>query len=291
VVTVHDIRYLENIDKKNDANYIDILKDSAPSPDFIINDFLSRENLMNHLRSTIEKTIRRADLLITVSKFSKGRIIDKLGISPEKIKVIYHGIDKQFAPQDEEFIRPVLNKFRIDKPYILYIGKFEPLKNINRLLEAFQKVVACKDISLVMAGPVNWYYYVLLEQVRQLNIAKHVVFTDFVSDTEMIALYSGASVFVSPSLYEGFGFPLLEAMACGIPIVTSNVCSIPEVVGDAAVFADPYSPLDIADKIVLCLENEDLRVSLINKGRKQAQSFTWEDTALKTYQVYCELCQ
>jgi glycosyltransferase involved in cell wall biosynthesis len=138
---------------------------------------------------------------------------------------------------------------------------------------------------------VNWYYYVILQKVRQMDIAERVVFTGFVTDPEMTALYSGALVFVSPSIYEGFGLPLLEAMACGAPVVTSNVCSIPEVVGDAALFADPYSSADIADKTVRCIEDKNLRSDLIEKGRKRARSFTWEDTAFKTLQLYRETCQ
>jgi len=291
VVTVHDIRYLENIDDTNDPQWGEIVRRSSPSPDFHMKDLLNRDKLFNHLKSSIRKTVRRADLVITVSEFSRRRIMDRLGLPPEKVRVIYHGIGKEFFPRDEGFIRPVLDHYGIDRPYLLYTGKFEPLKNIGRLLEAFQKVSARTDVRLVMAGPANWYYYVILEKVRQMGIAEKVVFTGFVTDTEMNALYSGASVFVSPSIYEGFGLPLLEAMACGAPVVTSNVCSIPEVVGDAALFADPCSSADIADRIIQCLEDDVLRTALIDKGRKQAQSFTWEDTAFKTLQVYKEACR
>jgi glycosyltransferase involved in cell wall biosynthesis len=291
VVTIHDIRYLEDIDNSTDGSWIETVRSSSPSPDSAVQDLLSRDTLFEHLRSTIKKTVCRADMVITVSEFSRNRIIDKLGVPPEKVKVIYHGIGKHFVPQDKEVVIPVLRKYGIDAPYILYTGKFEPLKNLGRLLEAFQKVAAFRDVRLVLAGPENWFYNVIREKARHMNIEDKIICTGFVTDGELTALYSGAAVFAFPSLYEGFGLPLLEAMACGAPIVTSNVCSIPEVVSDAAVFADPYSPEDIADKIAGCLENEPLRSALIDKGIKQAQSFTWRETAFKTLKVYSGLCQ
>lgn len=291
VVTIHDIRYLEEIDDPYNSRWIDIIRASSPTPDFHINDLLNRQRLFSHLRADIKKTIGRSAIVITVSEFSKKRIIDKLGTPPEKVRVIYHGVDRQFVPQGQDAVKNVLQKYRITAPYVLYTGKFEPLKNIERILEAFQKVAFRADIRLVMAGPVNWFYYVVRRKVSELKIEDRVVFTDFVPNDEMAGLYSGASVFVSPSLYEGFGLPLLEAMACGVPVVTSNICSIPEVVGDAAVFADPYSADDIAGAVTMCLENEGLRADLVRKGMDRVRSFTWEDTARRTLRVYSEICR
>jgi glycosyltransferase involved in cell wall biosynthesis len=168
----------------------------------------------------------------------------------------------------------------------LYVGKFEPQKNIIRLLEAFKKVVNNEEVCLVMAGPVNWYYFIVVEKVKQLGISESVMFTDFIEDEDMAALYSGASAFVFPSLYEGFGLPLLEAMACGVPIVTSHVCSIPEVVDDSAYFADPSSADDIADKVMRCLTDDEQRRNLVHAARKRSQSFSWKNTALKTIDAY-----
>jgi len=289
IVTIHDIRYLESDEYEEDPAWIDILKRTAPSPELFVTDCLSRKYLFTHLRSNIIKTVQRADAVITVSEFSRARIVEKLGIPADNVKVIYPGIDDKFARPDEKTIQDVRIKFGIRKRYILYVGKFEPQKNIMRLLEAFKKVLSNEEVCLVMAGPVNWYYFVVLEKAKQLGISDDVVFTDFIEDEDMAALYSGASAFVFPSLYEGFGLPLLEAMACGVPIVTSHVCSIPEVVGDSACFADPFSADDIADKIVHCLQDAAEGSSLINAARDRSRLFTWKNTALKTINAYTSL--
>jgi len=290
VVTIHDIRYLENMEYETDPDWIKILRQTPSLPAFYVRDCQGRDTLFRHLRTTIKTTVKRADMIITVSEFSKERITEKLGVPDEKIKVIYPGVNGQFFPQSEEVVAKVKSKFRINKPYILYVGKFEPQKNIIRLLEAFQKVSGREDVVLVMAGPFNWYYHIIREKVGELDISDKVVFTDFVTDEEMSALYSGASVFFFPSLYEGFGMPVLEAMACGTAVVTSPVCSIPEVAGDAAVFADPTSSDDMADAIVRCMKDTTLRSGLISKGKKRAEAFTWDKTAAMTLEVYKGLC-
>jgi glycosyltransferase involved in cell wall biosynthesis len=286
IVTIHDIRYLESDTYEEDPEWVDIVRRSAPSPELFVSDCLSRKNLFTHLKSNIMKTVQRADSVITVSEFSRTRIIEKLGVPADKVRVIYPGVDETFVRQDEEAIQDVRMKFGIRKRYILYVGKFEPQKNIIRLLEAFKKVVNNEEVCLVMAGPVNWYYFIVVEKLKQLGISESVMFTDFIEDEDMAALYSGASAFVFPSLYEGFGLPLLEAMACGVPIVTSHVCSIPEVVDDSAYFADPSSADDIADKVMRCLTDDEQRRNLIHAARKRSQSFSWKNTALKTIDAY-----
>ena len=242
------------------------------------------------MRTTIKQTVKRADVIITVSEFSKERIAEKLGVPDEKIKVIYPGVNAEFSPQEEESVERVKDKFRINKRYILYVGKFEPQKNIIRLLETFQRVSMLEDVVLVMAGPINWYYYIVRKKAEELNLSDKIVFAGFVKDDEMAALYSGASVFYFPSLYEGFGMPVLEAMACGTPVVTSPSCSIPEVAGDAAIFADPSSPKEMADAIGRCMNDQALRDGLISKGRKRSEFFSWDKTAAKTLEVYQGLC-
>lgn len=291
VVTIHDVRYMENIDNETDAEWIKMLKQFSPSPEFYVKDYLGRSCFFNHLRSTVKKTIQRADRVITVSEFCKSRITELLCIPSEKVKVIHHGVDKHFKPLPPKEVRPVLDKFGVKKPYIFYAGKFDPLKNLIRLLEAFKEITVLHDVNLVMAGIINWFYYILIEKARQLNILNKVVFTDFVTDEELVALYNGASAFALPSIYEGFGIPLLEAMACGVPIVTSNICSIPEVVGDAALFADPYSVTDLSQCILQCLTNETLQEELIEKGKKQVKLFTWENSAKETIAIYKEACE
>jgi len=289
-VTIHDVRYLENVEYEADTEWIRILRQTPSLPDFYIRDCLSRDNLFRHLRTTIRKTVKRADMIITVSEFSKERIAEKLGVPDKKMKVIYPGVNAEFCPQEEESVARVKDKFRIHKRYVLYVGKFEPQKNIIRLLETFQRVSMLEDVVLVMAGPFNWYYYIIRKKAEELNVSDKIVFTGFVNDEEMSALYSGASVFFSPSLYEGFGMPILEAMACGTPVVTSPVCSIPEVAGDAAIFADPSSPKEMADAIGRCMNDQALRDGLISKGRKRSEYFSWNKTAARTLEVYQGLC-
>jgi len=289
-VTVHDVRYLENVEYEADPDWIRILRQTPALPDFYVRDCLNRDNLFRPLRTTIKQTVKRADMIITVSEFSKERITEKLRVPDEKIKVIYPGVNAEFYPQEDEPVAKVKDKFRINKRYILYVGKFEPQKNIIRILETFQRVSTLEDVLLVMAGPFNWYYYIARKKAEELNISDKIVFTGFVRDKEMSALYSGASLFYFPSLYEGFGMPVLEAMACGTPVVTSPVCSIPEVAGDAAIFADPSSPEKMTDAIVRCMNDQVLRDALISKGRKRSEKFSWNETAVKTLEAYQGLC-
>lgn len=287
VVTIHDVRYLEDIEDGPEQQWIELLERVAPQPEVYISDCLSRNGLFNHLRSTVRKTVDRADTVITVSEFCKGRIVELLNIPEERVKVIHHGVDSRFRPVPADHIKPVLIKYGIKGPYILYTGKCDPLKNLSRLLEAFERVARYfKGLTLVIAGPVNWYYHVLLEEARRLGIKDMVVFTGFVKEEDIVPLYSGASVFVMPSLYEGFGMPVVEAMACGVPVVTSDVCSIPEIAGDGALFIDPNSSEGLADGIVRSLSDAVLRKELIEKGMERARLFTWERTARETLRVY-----
>jgi glycosyltransferase involved in cell wall biosynthesis len=290
VVTVHDIRYLEDVEYDDNPRWIEILRQTTSSPDVHIADCLSRKNLFAHLRSNIKKTVQRADSIVTVSEFTRSRIIENLGVSAEKVRVIYPGVDDWFMRRDTAVVKRVFDALGIDRPCLLYVGKFEPQKNINRLIDAFHRVLKQRDMVLVMAGPINWYYHIVLEKIKEMNLVDNIIFTGYITDETMSALYSGASALVFPSLYEGFGLPVLEAMACGLPVVSSNVCSIPEVAGEAALLADPYSPDDIAEKILLLLKDESLRHELISRGKKRAQFFSWKQTAEKTLETYRSIC-
>ncbi len=290
VVTIHDVRYLENFENETDQKWIHILREISSSPEFYTRDYLARSSLFNHLKKTVMKTIKKADVIITVSQFSKSRIEKLLGIPTEKVKVVYQGIDSKFRPLRREEIGPVLKNRGIKKPYVIYVGKFDPLKNIFRFLEAFKKVTFAHNVNLVMVGPINWFYYIVLEKLKELDITDRVIFTNFITDNEIVALYNGASLFVLPSLYEGFGIPLVEAMACGAPIVTSNICSMPEVVDDGALQVDPYSVCSIAEGMDKVLSDKHLCKELVSRGLERAKLFTWEKTARETLTVYQEVC-
>jgi glycosyltransferase involved in cell wall biosynthesis len=291
VVTIHDVRYMEMPNVKTDDDVVSILERRSPDPDYFIQDYMFQGQLFGHLRSTIKKTIGRATVVITVSEFSKERLVKIMNVPEEKVKVISHGLNSNFTPRSKDAVSLCLRKYAIKEPYILYAGKFDPLKNLDRVVEAFSIALSSDELTLVMAGPVNWYSYVILDRVEQLGLKEKVIFTGFVQDEDIVSMYSGASAFLLPSLYEGFGMPLLEAMACDVPVITSAVSAIPEVAGDAALYVDPHSSEDIAGGISRCLNDNALREGLIQKGREQVRSVSWEKTAQRTLKVYEEACQ
>jgi alpha-1,3-rhamnosyl/mannosyltransferase len=172
--------------------------------------------------------------------------------------------------------------------YILYLGTLEPRKNISALLEAYSFLPKKTQASfpLILAGGKGWLMDNLEDEIRRLDIASRTVLTGYVPRKDLPALYSGAAVFVYPSLYEGFGLPPLEAMACGTPVITSNVSSFPEVVGDAGIMVDPYDVKRLRDEIERVLEDSSLRASLGSRGLARAKQFTWENCARQTLDVY-----
>ncbi len=286
ITTVQDIRYMEDIDHSVDDEWIEVLRSKSPAPEFHIRDCRARGGLFEELRSSIKKTVKRASAIITCSEFTKAKLTELLGVDEKRVTVIPLAADRRFRPLDKEEIRPTLEKFKVSKPYIFYSGKFDPLKNLLRLVDAFAVVLESHDVQLVFSGPVNWFYYIVMERVKKLGLADNFIATGIVTDDELTALYSGASVFAFPSLYEGFGIPPLEAMSCGTPVVASRECSIPEVVGGAAHFVDANSTQDIAEGLSACLEDKVLRQGLMEKGFERVKNFTWEKTAEKTLKVY-----
>lgn len=168
----------------------------------------------------------------------------------------------------------------------------EPRKNVERLIEAFIQLKKGKQINgkLVISGIKGWGYQSIFDKVASLGIEKEIIFTGFVPNEFLPFLYNGASAFVYPSLYEGFGLPVLEAMACGVPVVTSNISSLPEVTGDAAVLINPYSVDELADGIWWILSDEELMNQCIKKGIERAKSFTWERCAMETLKAFNEVC-
>lgn len=286
IATVNDLRYMEDIDRSVDAEWIEVLRRLSPEPEFHIRDCRARGGLFEELRSSIKKTVKRASAIITISEFTKSKLTGLLGVDENRVTVIPLAADKSFRPMKSEEVRPVLKKFGISKPYIFYSGKYDPLKNLLRLVEAFSMVRPAHDVKLVFAGPINWFYYIVMDKVKELGLAHDFIATGLVTDEELAALYSGASVFAFPSLYEGFGIPPLEAMSCGTPVVASRECSIPEVVGDAACFVDAESGSDIARGLMECMEDKGLRQELIGRGFRRVKNFTWKRTAEKTLEVY-----
>jgi len=286
IATVQDVRYLEDMDHGVRDEWIETIERTSPDPGFYLKDCRAREGLFENLRRSIEKTIKRASAIITCSAFTKSRLVGLLGVDEKMVSVIPLAADPVFRPLDREETGPVLKKFGIRKPYIFYSGKYDPLKNLLRLVRAFAQVRASHDVALVFSGPRNWFYYVVMEEVRSLGLTEDFIATGVVTDEELAALYNEASALAFPSLYEGFGIPPLEAMSCGTPVVASRECSIPEVVGDAALFVDPLSAESIASGLATCMEESRAREELVRKGFSRVAEFTWETTARKTLGVY-----
>ena len=231
---------------------------------------------------------RMATCLITDSKHSKDEIVRYLHADPAKIEVVYPAVDPFFeSPADPEQISSVRSRFGIDRDYLLSVGIYKPRKNHARLLKAFQLLhKSGLESQLLISGPLGEGEPILRGLAQELGIAAHVIFTGFVNDADLRALYSGARVYVCPSLYEGFGFTVLEAMASGTPVVCSSATSLPEVAGKAALYFDPHKPEEMAAQLRRALSDEAVRTSLIADGRSNLLRFSWEETARQTLAVY-----
>jgi glycosyltransferase involved in cell wall biosynthesis len=234
----------------------------------------------------LPRLAKRVRHLIAISDFTKQRIVQRLGVAPEKVTVIPNGVDSRFSPRNPEEIEITLRALDITpEPYLLYVGSLEPRKNLPRLLEAWRTAQpsVTKDMRLIVAGARGSSR--VFGAVEIECVPPRTEFIGYVPDEHLPGLYSGAVALVYPSLYEGFGLPPLEAMACGTPVVTSDGTSLPEVVGDNAVLVDPYDSDSIAEGIVRVLSNPSLRDSLSRSARQRAACFTWEQAAHQTIQL------
>ena len=244
------------------------------------------------LQTGLKRSMQRADVIVTDSEFSRREIEKYYPAFAEKVRVVPCGVDRtRFSPADEEEIARVRKAHGIGGDYFLYLGTLEPRKNLVRLIEGYSllssRYADCP--KLVLAGGKGWQYENIFEIVHLLHLEDRVQFLDYVPAKDMAGLYSGAFAFVFPSLYEGFGMPPLEAMACGTPVLTSKAASLPEAVGKAAVLVDPCQIEAIERGMELLLTDEALRQRLIRMGQKQAEHMSWENAAEKLLQVYQSL--
>ncbi len=245
--------------------------------------------MTRHLNRWVPWSVARADHVIAVSKATRQDLIALYGTPPEKISVLYHGVTADFKPiEDRSMLTAVRQKYRLgDRPYILSLGTVQPRKNYQRLVQAFAQLDP--SYALVIAGSKGWGGEGILAEVEKLGLAERIHFPDFVADVDLPALYSAASLFAYPSLYEGFGLPVLEAMACGTPVVASKRSSLPEVVGEAGLLVDPLDVTAIAAAMAQVLADEDLHQRLSELGRLQAAKFNWGKTAAKLVELYQKL--
>jgi glycosyltransferase involved in cell wall biosynthesis len=242
-------------------------------------------------RRRFADALHDAPAIIVPSRSVEDDLREAFGTLGDRIHVVHHGVDADaFAPPRQSAVDTVRARFGISGPYVLFIGGIEPRKNLDQLVRAFARIDT-SDVSLVLAGgPVRWFPRAAerLEASIALlpsAVQGRVIRTGYVGDLDKIALLSGATVLAYPSLYEGFGFPVLEGFAAGIPVLTSNVSSIPEVAGDAAVLVDPTDTDAIASALTELLTDEDLRAVLSAAGVARAARFTWESTARATANV------
>jgi glycosyltransferase involved in cell wall biosynthesis len=243
-------------------------------------------------REELQRYIDRADAVICISDHTKNDVINFFKVPEEKMRVTLLAADERFAPiADHDAVSRVTKRLGIEGEYILYTGTMDSRKNILTLVRAFDMLKKEKriDHKLVLAGKKGWLYEEILESVRTLGLEKDVVFTGFVADDDMPYLYNGAVLFAYPSLYEGFGLPPLEAMACGCPVVTSNTTSLPEVVGDAGLMVDPERPEELADAMGRIIEESELRAGLRARGLLRAAEFSWKRCAGETLEIYRSL--
>lgn len=239
-------------------------------------------------RWLLPRAARRAARVVTDSQHSRRDLQRYLGLSQSDLAVVTCGLSADFRPVAETAARrATLDRYGITRPYLLYVGGINARKNIARLFEAYARVrLRHPEIELVIGGKRQWQVDEIDATFERLALHGHVRFTGYLDDADLPALYSAARAFVFPSLYEGFGLPPLEAMACGAPVITSNVSSLPEVVGDAALLADPYQIDELADAIGRVLDDAGLAQTLRDRGQARAAQFTWTRAAREMLTVY-----
>jgi glycosyltransferase involved in cell wall biosynthesis len=239
-----------------------------------------------HLNKWVPHSVERADHVIAVSEATRHDLIELYQTPPEKISVLYHGVTPNFEPVIEPGqLAAARQKYGLgEQPFILSVGTIQPRKNYQRLIQALAKLDSA--VALVIVGSKGWKYEDIFAEVARLDLAERVHFPGFVAEADLPALYSAATLFVYPSLYEGFGLPVLEAMACGTPVVASNQSALPEVVGEAGLLVNPRDVEAMAAAVSRLLDEPDLRQCLAEAGRARAAHFTWASMAVKLLDLY-----
>jgi len=251
VVTIHDIAFITHLDSFSKV-------------------------FRKYYQYIIPKVIKRANKIITVSNFTKSEIIKYYPFAKNKIEVIYLGVDEKFRVLDIE-----------KQNYILYVGSINKRKNFISVLKAFMQLDI--DYKLIMVGNFNENFSLNEESkdiIKKAEKSNKIEFRENISDEELIKLYNLSKLFLYPSFYEGFGLPILEAMACGTPVITSNISSLPEVGGDVVVYVNPNDIRDIKEKIEMVLGDIVLQKEMIKKGLKRAKEFSWEKSAKEHIEVF-----
>ncbi len=235
----------------------------------------------------IKTRLKYARHILTISEFIKQEIIEEFKVQSSMVTAVPLAPDPLFGLCSADIVKKTRIKYNLPETYLLFVSSLEPRKNIDLLIEALR--VANTDIPLVLVGWHGWGNKKWLEKIEKIDLKKRIYITGHLPDDDLKALYNGATALVYPSLYEGFGLPIVEAMACGCPVICSNTASMPEVAGNAAILINPKKSDELAHAIETLVHDTDLRASLVKKGLRQASSFTWEDAARKTLDVFKEM--
>ncbi|MBN1565527.1 MAG: glycosyltransferase family 4 protein, partial [Anaerolineae bacterium] len=244
-----------------------------------------------YYKGQIEWAVQHAAHMLVISQSTADDLQNLLHIAPEKMTIHLLGVNEQFKPLPAADVRAVTAHHKLPDTYILFVGTFEPRKNIAGLLNAYAILRAAVPDAppLVLVGRRGWLYQDMFAQVDALHLADHVIWLEDAPFDDLPAIYNGAAALVMPSFYEGFGLPALEAMACGTPPIVSNRSSLPEVVGDAGLLIDPDQPSELAEALRRVLQDSDLHAQLRAQSLLRAATFTWRKTTESVLQVYQNL--
>ncbi len=246
------------------------------------NEFLKKD--LYQLKNWTEYSVRQSKKVICVSQTTKKDLIKYYAVPEEKIEVVYNGFEKDLQPRTNNQ-EPTTYNLQPHK-YLLYVGTIQPRKNILALVKAFGLFrEKYPDFKLVIAGKKGWLYEDLYREINNTVYQDKIIFTDFISDNQLVDLYKNAFSYVLPSLYEGFGIPVLEAMSYGCPAICSYTSSLPEIAGDAALYFDPENFQELAEKLTILKENKELRNELIKKGKERTKKFSWEKCGEETLNI------
>ncbi len=274
MVTIHDIIYLESLSILNGGGTM----------------YQKFGNL--YRRWNVPRIAGIASAITTVSRFEKDTMEKRFPELSSKIHAVYNGVSEHFGPvSDKSILEEVRKKYGLPQRFIFYLGNTDPKKNTPNVIKAFNLYVkSVKDpLPLVVIDFGKDVLEKLVKNTGNPDLMKHIVVSDYIQNTDLPSIYSQSDLFLYPSLRESFGIPMLEAMKCGVPVVTSNTSSMPEVASDAACFADPFSPEDIAEKISLVLNDLFYRKALIEKGFQRANEFSWQNMAIEMKKLYSQI--
>ncbi len=285
--------HYEHLDILHEPNFIGPLVSSCPVVISILDisvlkmpEYFSSW-FRNYARILLPRSAHSASHILTISEFSKQEIVNFLGIPEEKITVTYLDVAPRFMVLDEAQTASLLAKYEISSPFILSVCTLEPRKNILRLVQSYAQLKKRGfPHQLIHIGSKGWQYAEILAEVERLGLQNDVLFLNHIPLDELVVFYNKADVFVYPSLYEGFGLPVLEAMRCGCPVITSNTSSLPEIIGSAGVMVDPLSTLQIAEALESVLSSSTKIQTMNLAGLEQAKKFSWQRCAHETMMVY-----